>query len=153
MSLEDWRRIYIDQYDADTQYVADELPEGNSTATVSDMQALSTKLRGLIQRMDIGEAFKTSIEFAPYGAGEDVCDAFLRGVFEIFTNVKMNDIPNIVTSLDLDVLDVVVKYIYTLMGKEFALKQSGLLLVWLDRIVDKVGEGPIIRYLSDPYKL
>ncbi|KGK35206.1 hypothetical protein JL09_g5645 [Pichia kudriavzevii] len=68
MSLEDWRRIDIDQYDADTQYVADELPEGNSTATVSDMQALSTKLRGLIQRMDIGEAFKTSIEFAPYGA-------------------------------------------------------------------------------------
>jgi actin related protein 2/3 complex, subunit 5 len=39
------------------------------------------------------------------------------------------------------------------MSREWALKQSGILLAWMDKIVEKAGDGPIVRYLSDPYKL
>lgn len=153
MSFEDWRRIDVDQYDPDYQYIPDELPNTKANATISDMQALTQTLRTSIQRMAIPEAFVTAIEYAPYGAADDVRIAFLKSVFEIFVSVKMNDISNITKQLDLDTLDSIVKFLYILMSKEWALKQSGLLLVWLDKIVEQVGEGPIIRYMSDPYKL
>lgn len=153
MNVEDWRRIDVDQYDPDYIYVADELPGQQSNASAADMQALSQHVRGSIQRMDIASALATAIEHAPYGAGEDVREMFLQSVFEILTSVKMNDVAAIVGKLDLDTLDVVAKFLYTLMNKEWALKQSGMLLVWLNKIVDTAGEGPIIRYMSDPYKL
>lgn len=153
MSFEDWRRIDVDKYDPDYQYTPDELPEEKAGATAADMQALTQTLRGLIQRMEIAQAFATAIEYAPYGAAEEVRVSFLKAVFEIFVSVKMNDVAGITKQLDLDTLDTIVKFLYTLMSKDWALKQSGLLLVWLDKIVEQVGEGPIIRYLSDPYKL
>lgn len=153
MSFEDWRRIDIDQYDPDNQYIPDELPDEKSGTSLSDIQTLTQTLRGLIQRMDIKEAIKFAIEYAPYGASAEVRDSFLKSVFEVLVCVKTNDVANITNQLDLDSLDVVVKFLYTLMGKDWALKQSGLLLVWLDKIVEQVGEGPIIRYMSDPYRL
>lgn len=153
MSLEDWRRIDVDQYDPEYQYIPDELPNTKAGATLSDMQTLTQTLRAYIQRMEITEAFTTAIEYAPYGAEENVRIAFLKAVLEVFISVKMNDIGKFTKQLDSDSLDALVKFLYVLMGKDFALKQSGLLLVWLDKIVEQVGEGPIIRYMSDPYKL
>lgn len=153
MSFEDWRRINVDQYDPDLQYQQDDLPDLKPGMSLADISSLSQQVRGLIQRMDIANALKLCIQNSPYGANQEVIESFLQSVFEILISVKTNDISNIVKSLDIDDLDVVVKYIYTLMSKERALKQSGLLLVWLDKIVESVGEGPIIRFMSDPYKL
>ncbi|KAG0673346.1 hypothetical protein C6P42_002862, partial [Pichia californica] len=151
--MEYWRRIDIDQYDPDSQYIPDDLPESKPNTSLSDIQALTQTLRASIQRMSISEAFNTAIEYAPYGANEDVRVAYLKSIFEIFISVKTNDIPTIIKQLSLDNLDIIVKFLYTLMSKDWAMKQSGLLLVWLDKIVEQVGEGPIIRYMSDPYKL
>jgi actin related protein 2/3 complex subunit 5 len=153
MSLEDWRRIDVDQYDPENQYEADELPNLKPNTSINDIQTLTQQLRGLIQRMDIKQALLLSIEYAPYGATQDVRDAYLQSIYEIFISVKTNDVANIINNIDIDALDVVVKFIYTLMSKEWALRQSGLLLIWLDKIVELVGEGPIIRYMSDPYKI
>lgn len=153
MSTIDWRRIDVDQYDPDNQYEQDELPDLKPNVSLADISTLSQAIRGLIQRQDITSGINTLVEYAPYGAADDVRDAYLKSVFELLTNVKMSDIPGFIKSLDLDTIDVVVKFVYSLMAKEWALKQSGLLLVWLDKITESVGEGPIIRYLSDPYKL
>lgn len=153
MSFEDWRRIDIDQYDPDNQYIPDELPNGNSGATVADIQTLTQNTRALIQRMDIVNAIQMIIENAPYGATKEVIEGFLKCVYEVFVSVKSTDISNIVNKLDVDAYDSIVKFLYVLMSREWALKQSGSLLAWLDKIVEKAGDGVIVRYLSDPYKL
>lgn len=153
MSFEDWRRIDIDQYDPDNQYAADELPDMHNSTTTADMQALTQNTRALIQRMDIASALKLIIEQAPYGASSDVIESFLKCVYEVFVSVKSTDIAGITGNLDVDACDSIVKFLYVLMSREWALKQSGILLAWMDKIVEKAGDGPIVRYLSDPYKL
>lgn len=155
MSLQDWRRIDVDQYDPENQYEVDELPDLKPNTSIAEIQAFTQELRILIQHMDIIQAFKLSIEKTPYGSSPEIIELFLKSIFEIFVSVKTNDVDKFINTngLSVDDLDIIVKYLYTLMSKEWALKQSGLLLIWLDKIVEKVGEGPIIRYMSDPYKL
>lgn len=153
MSTIDWRRIDVDQYDPDNQYERDELPDLKPDTSLADIGPLSQTIRGLIQRQDIASGIATLVEYAPYGSAEDVRDTYLRSVYELLTSAKMSDIPGVVKNLDLDTADVVVKFVYTLMSKEWALKQSGLFLVWLDKLTETFGEGPVIRYMSDPYKL
>lgn len=153
MSFEDWRRIDVDQYDPENVYVEDELPDTRPNTSLQDIQSLTQTLRSSIQRMDIVNALKTAIENAPYGASEEVKDAFLHSVYEVFVSVKLSDINNFIGQFDIDSIDAIVKFVYVLMSKEWALKQSSTLIVWLDRIVETVGDGPIVRYLSDPYKL
>lgn len=154
MSEIDWRRIDIDKYDVEAQYEEDELPDLKPDVSLSDIDGLIQQVRGLIQRNDIVNGLSLCIENAPYGARDvQVTNKFLQCCSEILLSVKMSDIPNYVHQFNIDQLDVIVKFLYTLMGKEFALKQAGLLLVWLDKIVESVGEGPIIRFMSDPYKL
>lgn len=153
MSTIDWRRIDVDQYDPENQYEQDDLPDLKPNVTIADINNLTQAIRGLIQRQEVVSGIMTLVEYAPYGAADDVREAFLKSVFELLTSAKLSDIPGVVKGLDLDTVDVVVKFVYSLMAKEWSLKQSGLLLVWLDKITESVGEGPIIRYLSDPYKL
>ncbi len=57
-----------------------------------------------------------------------------------------NDIPTVVAALDLDTCDVLMKYLYRLMGKA---SNCGTVLKLHGQISDKAGIGSIIRVITD----
>lgn len=153
VNLEDWRRIDVEQYDPEFQYEEDPIPGARPDLSTGDMANLEQSLRQAIQKGSTLEGLKAIFPYIPYGATEDVKDAYLHMTFEALTSGRVNDIATIVPQLNLDEVDNVIKFCYTLMKKDWAMKQAGVLLIWIDKIVEKFGDGPIVRYISDPAQL
>lgn len=151
-NLDDWRRIDVEQYDPDFQYEADALEQANplSTADIATLEQTATQALNHGKTLD---ALKAILPYAPYGADQSVRDSYLKLALSILGSSRVSDIPSLVNQLNLDEVDATIKFCYNLMSKPYAGKQSGLLLVWIDKIVEKFGEGPIVRFISDPAQL
>ena len=67
-------------------------------------------------------------------------------VEKVIATLNENDIPTIVAALDLETCDVLMKYIYRLMGKA---SNCGIVLKLHAQISDKAGIGSIIRVITD----
>ncbi len=65
---------------------------------------------------------------------------------KVIASLTDNDIPTIVSSLDLDTCDTLMKYVYRLMGKA---SNCGTVLKLHGQISDKAGIGSIIRVITD----
>lgn len=152
-NLEDWRRIDVEQYDPELQYEADPVPGARPDLTMEDMANLEGAARSALQRGSPLEGLRALAPFAPYGAAEDVREAYLKIAYEVLTVGRVTEAGAVVAQMDLDEVDLLTKLCYTLMKHTWAQKQAGVLLVWLERVAEKHGEGPIVRFVSDPAQL
>ncbi|ODV87452.1 hypothetical protein CANARDRAFT_229983 [[Candida] arabinofermentans NRRL YB-2248] len=149
--MDDWRRIDIDQYDPEAQYEADDL---NLPAyTLQDIEPKLSELRTQLSRGSAIQALKLGLDDPPYGSAPNVKSAYLLSVLEILQTIKQSEISGLVKELDLDEIDVLVKFLYSLMALKEGQKSGGVLLTWFDKAIEIVGEGPIVRYMSDELKM
>ncbi|GMG39275.1 unnamed protein product [Ambrosiozyma monospora] len=148
---QDWRRIDVDAYDPDQQYQPDPID-----VPVYTLQALEPKLqqiRGLLSRGSALDSLRLAIDSPPYADEPSVKKQYLLGVLEVLNNIKQTEINGVIKQLSLDEIDVLIKFVYSLMALKEGQKSGGVLLGWFDKTIEAVGEGPIVRYLSDPLKL
>ncbi len=64
----------------------------------------------------------------------------------MLATVSETEIPTLLASLSPDALDILMKYIYKLMGKA---SNCGLLLKLHAQVLERAGQGSIIRVLTD----
>ena len=67
-------------------------------------------------------------------------------VEKVIASLTDSDIAGVVAALDLDACDVLMKYVYRLMGKA---SNCGTVLKLHGQITDKAGIGSIIRVITD----
>jgi len=68
-------------------------------------------------------------------------------VAQVLTNTKEADIAKVVDSLDVEELDILMKYIYRCM--ESGEHDSKSLFKWHEKVLEKSGMGSIVRVLTE----
>ncbi|QPG74942.1 hypothetical protein FOA43_002280 [Brettanomyces nanus] len=149
--MEDWRRVDVDQYDPEKQFIADDLELPNYSA--QDLEPKIQQIRQYIGSNDLVNALKSCVQDPPYGSTDIVKKGYLLTVLDVLNTAKQSEVKELLSQLSIDEVDVLVKFIYVLMTTEEGQKSGGALLGWFDKAITVVGEGPIVRYMSDPYRM
>lgn len=149
--MEDWRRIDVDQYDPEQQYEADDLQIPQYSA--QDVQQKVSIIGQCISTGNTLQGVKAAVDEPLYGTSKEIKQAYLSSILRLLSSAKQSEIPQIISQLSTDETDVLVKFIYAGMEIKEGQRVGGSLLGWLNKVVEVVGQGPIVRYLSDPYKV
>ncbi|XP_023209804.1 actin-related protein 2/3 complex subunit 5-B [Centruroides vittatus] len=139
-----FRKIDVDQFN-DDYYKDEENNEAQSPPTGPDEQEINNLLN---QGKNI-EALKSLLKNAPIGSKNQIMkDSAFNLVQKILFTIKASEIEKVVTSMDRDLLDVLMKYIYR--GFENPSEgSSGHLLAWHEKVYATGGVGSIVRVLTD----
>jgi actin related protein 2/3 complex subunit 5 len=76
-------------------------------------------------------------------------DANAQVVAGVLSNISDNDIQKSVDALTMDELDVLMKYIYKLLGDPSNTEKNGSLLKWHEKCIAKTGLGSVVRSMTD----
>ncbi len=147
----DWRSIDVDQYDPEKQFVPDDL--GLPKYTLEDIQPSIQLMRQCTASGDTIQGIKAAVQSPPYGAANEVKSAYLQAALDVLSTSKQSTASSVISKLSQDEQDVLVKLVFALMDTKAGQKVGGSLLGWLNKVVEASGEGSLVRYLSDPYKL
>lgn len=113
------------------------------------MNIQQSEITSLLQDGKHGSALKLLIKQAinvgkKHPSREQYAKLFLKVIY----NVKSSDIEAIVNTLDLDEIDVLMRYIYY--GFEHPTEgSSSCLLTWHDKACNRGGVGSIVRVLTE----
>jgi len=138
-----FRKIDVDQFDEEL-YTDDEA-ELQSPSVRPDENEINSLLN---QGRQI-DALKVVLRSAPLGTkNQQLKDFGLTLVLKVLMSIKSSQIEEAVTTLDRDLVDVLMKYIYR--GFEYPSEGSnGHLLLWHEKAYAVGGVGSIIRVLTD----
>lgn len=108
-----------------------------------------SEVNGLIQAGRYSEALKLAIKNAVnVGRKHPQRPKVAELVLRVLLNVKSSDIEPIVNTLDLDEIDILMRYIY--LGFEQPLEGSSAhLLTWHGKACNRGGLGSIVRVLTE----
>lgn len=103
----------------------------------------------LIQACRYSEALKLVIKHSVnVGRKHPLRDQVAELMLRVILNVKSSEIESIVNTLDLDEIDVLMRYIYY--GFEHPVEgSSAYLLTWHDKACNRGGVGSIVRVLTE----
>lgn len=103
----------------------------------------------LIQGCRYSEALKLVIKHSHnVGRKHSIRDQIAELMLRVILNVKSSEIESIVNTLDLDEIDVLMRYIYY--GFEHPVEgSSAYLLTWHDKACNRGGVGSIVRVLTE----
>jgi actin related protein 2/3 complex, subunit 5 len=137
-----FRKIDVDQYNEDN-FKDDE--QENQHLSGIDEKEINTLLT---QNKNI-EALKICLKNAPLlSKNQQLKDQALQLTLRVMISIKPSQMDSIVEELDIDSLDVLMKYVYK--GFEFPSDgSSGHLLQWHEKVFAKSGVGSIVRVLTD----
>eukprot|EP01099_Mayorella_cantabrigiensis_P001775 TRINITY_DN1779_c0_g1_i1.p1 TRINITY_DN1779_c0_g1~~TRINITY_DN1779_c0_g1_i1.p1 ORF type:complete len:141 (-),score=34.73 TRINITY_DN1779_c0_g1_i1:39-461(-) len=126
-----------------------EVEKGTSDAEfekqLADRTAAVTKARNTSNTV---AALKASLENPPLGCKkEEIRKKSAELVVNVLTSVKAADIKKHVDGLDDSQLDLLMKYIYR--GFETSPADGGNLLTWHAAVLEKAGNGSIVRAIAD----
>lgn len=139
-----FRKIDVDQYNEDN-FKEEEQSDVISSVTIPEEGEISH----LLESSKYNEALKLLLKGAPIGSKnqqlkEKACNLILK----VLLAVRPSQIEEIVSQLDIDLLDTLMKYIYK--GFESPVDgSSGHLLLWHEKIFAVGGLGCIVRVLTD----
>ncbi|KAH1001337.1 hypothetical protein HUJ04_002341 [Dendroctonus ponderosae] len=133
-----FRKIDVDQYCEDN-YKEDEVDQ-----VVPGQGPEENDLTGKLI-----DALKLVLTKAPLGTkNQQIKENALNLTLSVLLSIKPSQIEEAVSSLDMDLLDVLMKYVYK--GFENPSEgSSGHLLVWHEKVYNVGGVGCIVRVLSD----
>jgi len=139
-----FRKIDVDQYNEDN-YKEDDGGEPLSPNLGPDENEISMLLT---QGKHI-DALITVLRNAPLGTrNQQVKDSALQLVLRVLISIKSSQIEEAISSLDNDLVDILMKYIYR--GFEIPSEgSSGHLLIWHEKTYAVGGVGSIVRVLTD----
>lgn len=103
----------------------------------------------LIQACRYSDALKLVIKHSHnIGRKHPIRDQVAELMLRVILNVKSSEIETIVNTLDLDEIDVLMRYIYY--GFEHPVEgSSAYLLTWHDKACNRGGVGSIVRVLTE----
>ncbi|KAG5892249.1 hypothetical protein JTB14_014619 [Gonioctena quinquepunctata] len=136
-----FRKIDVDQYSEDN-FKEDE------TDSVS-VGADENEVNSFLQKGKMLDALKAVLNAAPIGIkNQQVKENAFNLTLRVLLAIKPSQIEEIVSSLDVDYLDTLMKYVYK--GFEYPSEgSSGQLLLWHEKIYNIGGVGCIVRVLAD----
>lgn len=148
-----FRKIDIDIYDEDV-LLDSELYESDprdANQALSDARQKQATVRTHLSKGDSSGALFTILDGAPYGPNvEDAKNITLQSLLSILNSTKSGDIPTIVKTLDPDLQDTLMKYIYKGMATYGANDVSAnVLLTWHEKLTEVAGTGCIVRVMTD----
>ncbi|GAB6031492.1 hypothetical protein CHUAL_009266 [Chamberlinius hualienensis] len=145
----EFRKIDVDQYDEEKYKEEDQL-ENQSPSTGPNETELTTLIYLNIScNGRCIDALKLVLKSAPLGCkNQAVKDSALSLVLRVLMGIKASQMEEAVKSLDRDMIDTLMKYIYR--GFEQTTeKNSGHLLTWHEKVFAVGGVGSIVRVLTD----
>lgn len=139
-----FRKIDVDQYNEDN-FREDEQSELQSPPAGPD----EGEVTQLLQQGKYADALRTVLISAPLGSkNQQLKDHAFNVTSKVLMAIKASQMDEIISTLDIDLLDVLMKYIYR--GFELpSEKSSGHLLVWHEKVFAVAGVGSIVRVLTD----
>ncbi|XP_067001482.1 actin-related protein 2/3 complex subunit 5-B [Anabrus simplex] len=139
-----FRKIDVDQYNEDNY--REEEPVELQSPPIGPDEAEVTALMNQGRHID---ALKMVLRNAPLGSkNQQIKDSALALTLRVLLAIKSSQIEEAVASLDRDLIDVLMKYVYR--GFEMPSEgSSGHLLVWHEKAYAVGGVGSIVRVLSD----
>ncbi|XP_050530417.1 actin-related protein 2/3 complex subunit 5-B [Daktulosphaira vitifoliae] len=138
-----FRKIDVDQFNEN--FKDDEQTEFQSPTSIPD-EAEITKL---INQGNLAEALKSALKNAPLGSkNQQLKDNALNVVMKVLLGTKVSQIDEVVAQLDIDTIDILMKYIYKGFEKSTE-KKSSHLLMWHEKAYALGGAGSIIRVLTE----
>ncbi|XP_023019807.1 actin-related protein 2/3 complex, subunit 5 [Leptinotarsa decemlineata] len=137
-----FRKIDVDQYSEDN-FKEDETDSGVSAG------ADENEVNGFLQKGKMLDALKVVLNCAPTSIkNQQIKESSLNLALKVLLAVKPSQIDEIIDSLNMDYLDVLMKYVYK--GFEYPSEgSSGQLLLWHEKIYNVGGVGCIVRVLAD----
>ncbi|CAH1183707.1 unnamed protein product [Phaedon cochleariae] len=137
-----FRKIDIDQYSEDN-FKEDETDSGVAVGPDEN------EVNSLLQKGKIVDALKMVLNNAPFGIkNPQIKENAFNLTLRVLLAIKPSQIEEMVNSLDMDMLDTLMKYVYK--GFEYPSEGSSMhLLLWHEKIYNVGGVGCIVRVLSD----
>ncbi|XP_073987550.1 actin-related protein 2/3 complex, subunit 5 [Rhodnius prolixus] len=139
-----FRKIDVDQYNEDN-YREDEQGELQSPPVGPD----ESEVTQLLNQGNNIEALKVVLRNAPLASKNQVIkDSALNLTLKVLMSFKSSQIDEAVNTLDTELIDILMKYIYR--GFEYpSEKGSGQLLLWHEKVYAVGGVGSIVRVLTE----
>nr|CAI5848344.1 unnamed protein product [Callosobruchus analis] len=156
-----FRKIDVDQYSEDN-YKEDEPdsgpmlgPDENEVNTLLQKYPffafvnLVSKYHLVTLARKLLEALRTVLINAPVGVkNQQIKENALTLALKVILSIKTSQIDDVLSGLDSELLDTLMKYIYK--GFEYPSEgSSGHLLLWHEKIYNIAGVGCIVRVLAD----
>ncbi|XP_031344202.1 actin-related protein 2/3 complex subunit 5-C [Photinus pyralis] len=137
-----FRKIDVDQYNEDN-FKEDEGDQSGPTGPNEN------EIITLLNQGKNAEALRAVLSNAPLGSkNQQIKDQALNITLRVLLSIKGSQIDEIVQSLDPELIDVLMKYVYR--GFEIPAEgSSGHLLMWHEKAYSVGGVGCIVRVLSD----
>ncbi|CAH1391597.1 unnamed protein product [Nezara viridula] len=139
-----FRKIDVDQYNEDN-YREDEVADSQSPPAAPD----ENEITQLLNQGNSLEALKVVLRNAPLTSkNPQVKESALNLTMKVLMSFKSSQVDEAVNSLDVEMIDTLMKYIYK--GFEFpSEKRCGQLLLWHEKVYSVGGVGSIVRVLTD----
>ena len=113
-----------------------------------DIDGVEKKVQEYLSKSKNNTAIKFLLKEPPvFTKDEDIKRRYAQCVFNAMKNIRNDKIPNSVSKLDSDQLDVLMKYVYR--GLENETKRNAAFLKWHAEITKKAGVGCIVRMIAD----
>ncbi|XP_018569304.1 actin-related protein 2/3 complex subunit 5 [Anoplophora glabripennis] len=137
-----FRKIDVDQY-SENNFKEDETDSGGLVGPDEN------EVNSLMQKGKLIDALKVLLVNAPVGIkNQQIKENALNLTLRVLLAIKPSQIEDAVNSLDTNLMDILMKYIYK--GFEYPSEgSSGHLLLWHEKIYNVGGVGCIVRVLSD----
>ncbi|KAH9821087.1 actin-related protein 2/3 complex subunit 5 [Melampsora americana] len=152
-----YRKIDIDLYDQDA-LKEEELYEHDPRSIeemCSDAKSKTQQARSLLSRADVPAVLQLLLTDPPYGPPspelQSAQSLILSTLLDTLSTTRTSDIPSILSSLNSDQLDWLMKYIYKAMSLITIDPNtpSAVLLNWHEKLTELSGTGSIVRVMTD----
>ena len=139
-----FRKIDVDQYNEDN-FKEDDQNEMQSSPVGPD----ECEVTQMISQGKYYEALRTVLSNAPLGSkSQQIKENAFNITLKVLMSIKASQMDEIISLLDTDLLDILMKYVYR--GFEIPSEgSSGHLLVWHEKVFAAAGVGSIVRVLTD----
>ncbi|KAK5646740.1 hypothetical protein RI129_005204 [Pyrocoelia pectoralis] len=143
-----FRKIDVDQYNEDN-FKEDEGDQSGPTGPNENEIITLLNQYPFLKFINNSEALRAVLTNAPLGSkNQQIKDQALNITLRVLLSIKGSQIDDIVQSLDPELIDVLMKYVYR--GFEIPSEgSSGHLLLWHEKAYSVGGVGCIVRVLSD----
>lgn len=146
--MDAWRLLDVDAYTLQ-RLTAEDIAPAVVPVDAGDLALAQQNARTLMGRGDVGGAVSQLVAVPPYGNSEAEKKAHADAVCGVVVQCKsLAEIKKAVGGLTVAEKDVLVKYLYRVMGEGTAGKDAGVVLNWFDEVV-KGGLGGVVRYVCD----
>jgi len=141
-----FRRLDVDQYD-DNSFIED-------VSDLAEEGPNESEVNNLLMSGKAADALKVVLQNPPVQTKDDSQkEKATNLVVKVLSSIKSSEVQSAVQQLEVEEVDVLMKYIYKGFGMGLDGQQCGTLLQWHGKMVEKGGKGCIVRVLSDRKRL